>query len=73
LSKAKVKPLAINGFMPSYQNILSEQYPIRNELYLLTRPAPTKEIKEFIAYCLNEKTGQSMIQGMGLVPIGAKS
>jgi phosphate transport system substrate-binding protein len=73
LSKSNVKPLAINGFMPIYQNILSEQYPIRNELYLLTRPAPNKEIKEFIAYCLNEKTGQSMIQGMGLVPIGAKS
>lgn len=73
LSKAKVKPIAINGFMPSYQNILSEHYPIRNELYLLTRPSPSQEIKEFIDYCLDEKKGQAIIQGMGLVPIGAKS
>jgi phosphate transport system substrate-binding protein len=73
LSKAKVKPIAINGFMPNYQNILSEKYPIRNELYLLTRPSPNKEIKEFIAYCLNDQKGQTILQGMGLVPMGAKS
>jgi len=73
LSQAKVKPIAVNGFMPNYQNILTEQYPIRNELQLLTRPSPSKEIKEFIAYCLNEKQGQVIIQAVGLVPIGAKS
>ena len=73
LNKAKVKPIAINGFMPSYQNILSEQYPIRNELQLLTRPSPSKEVKELIAYCLNDQKGQAIIREIGLVPMGAKS
>lgn len=73
LGKAKVKPIAINGFMPNYQNILEEHYPIRNELQLLSRPSPSKEIKEFIAYCLNDQKVQTIIREMGLVPMGAKS
>lgn len=73
LNKAKVKPVAINGFMPSYQNILDGNYPIRNELQLLTRPSPSKEVKEFIAYCLSAQKGQAIIQEMGLVPMGTKS
>lgn len=73
LNKAKVKPVAINGFLPSYQNILDGNYPIRNELQLLTRPSPGKEIKEFIAYCLDSQKGQAIVQQMGLVPMGTKS
>ena len=44
-----------------------------DELFLLTRPSPNKEIKEFIAYCLDDQKGQAIIQAMGLVPMGAKS
>lgn len=70
LNKSNVKTLAINGYMPSFHNILEGRYPIRNDLKLLSRPSPSREIKEFISYCLNDKKGQAIIQGMGLVPIG---
>lgn len=73
LDRARVKPIAINGVMPTYQNILDGLYPIRNELQLLTRPSPSKEIKEFIVYCLNDQKGQAIIREMGLVPMGVKS
>lgn len=73
LSRAKVKPLAINGFMPTYQNIVDERYPIRNTLQLLLKPNPSKEIKDFVEYCLSEQKGQAIIKEMGLVPIKAQS
>lgn len=73
LNKAKVKPIAINGVMPTYQNIYEGLYPIQNELQLLTRPSASQEIKEFIAYCLSDEKGQTIIKEMGLVPIRVKS
>lgn len=72
LGGAKVKPIAINGYMPTYQNILDEQYPIRNELQLLLRPNHEQSIKEFISYCLDPDKGQAIVKASGLVPVKAK-
>jgi phosphate transport system substrate-binding protein len=69
LNKEKVKPLSINGFFPTYANIKQEQYPICNSLQLLSRPDSSKEVKEFINYCLNRETGQAIIKQTGLVPV----
>jgi len=73
LSKEKVKPLAVNGVLPTYQNIKQGTYPIRNELQLLVRPNHHKEVKEFIAYCLDVKKGQAIIKELGLVPVVGES
>ena len=72
LKKEKVKPLAINGFLPTYQNIKQHDYPIRNDLQLLVRPNHHKEVKEFIAYCLAADKGQTIIKELGLVPAVGK-
>jgi phosphate transport system substrate-binding protein len=72
LKKEKVKPLAINGFLPTYQNIKQHDYPIRNDLQLLVRPNHPKEVKEFIAYCLDVNKGQAIIKELGLVPAVGK-
>jgi len=72
LKKEKVKPLAINGFLPTYQNIKQHDYPIRNDLQLLVRPNHHKEVKEFIAYCLASDKGQAIIKELGLVPAVGK-
>ena len=72
LKKEKVKPLAINGFLPTYQNIKQHDYPIRNDLQLLVRPNHHKEVKEFIAYCLDINKGQAIIKELGLVPAVGK-
>ena len=73
LNKEKVKPLAINGVLPTPQHIQQKNYPIRYQLQLLTKPNASKEIKEFIAYCLDPKKGQVAIREMGLVPIVGES
>ena len=69
LNADKVKPLAINGITPTYSNIKKRLYPIRNNLLLLTKGSPNKEIKHLIAYCLDPTKGQVIIKKMGLVPV----
>ena len=49
LDKEKMKPLAIDGVLPTYADIKARRYPIRNELQLLIRPNISKEAKDFIA------------------------
>lgn len=72
LDQVKVKPLSINGILPTYINIKERRYPISNQLQLLIKPTASKEVKDFVAYCLNENTGQAIIKKMGLVPIVGK-
>lgn len=69
LNAEKVKPLSIGGVLPTYANIKKQTYPIRNNLLLLTRGSPSKEISHFIRYCLDPNKGQAMIKKMGLVPV----
>jgi phosphate transport system substrate-binding protein len=73
LDKLKVKPLLINGFLPTYDNIQGEKYPIRNELQLLVKPNARKEVREFVTYCLEANKGQALIKEIGLVPVKAQS
>ncbi|MBU3617580.1 phosphate ABC transporter substrate-binding protein [Polynucleobacter sp. JS-Polo-80-F4] len=69
LDKEKVKALSIDGVFPNYLDIKQRRYPICNELQLLTKPTVSKEVKDFIAYCLDKNAGQAMIKEMGLVPV----
>ena len=73
LDKAKVKPLTVNGLAPSVQNIQQEKYPIRSRLQLLTTSSPSKEVSNFVAYCLDPSLGQTIIKEMGLVPVAKLS
>ena len=73
LNKEKVKPLAIDGVLPTYKNIQQRDYPIRYQLQLLSKSNADKEVKDFIAYCLDSKKGQAIIRDMGLVPLLGES
>ena len=73
LDKAKVKSLSVNGLAPSVQNIQQEKYPIRSKLQLLTTSSPSKEVSNFVAYCLDPSQGQTIIKEMGLVPVAKLS
>lgn len=68
LDKQRVKPVAIDGMLPTYSNLKERRYLIRNNLQLLVRSSAGKEIKDFIAYCLDTRHGQALIKEMGLVP-----
>lgn len=73
LKNGKVKALAINGVLPTFQHIKQHDYPIRNDLQLLVRPNAPKEVKEFLAYCLDVNKGQAMVQALDLVPVAGKT
>ena len=73
LNKEKVKSLAIDGVLPTYKNIQQRDYPIRYQLQLLSKSSAGKEVKDFIAYCLDSKKGQAIIRDMGLVPLLGES
>lgn len=73
LNKDKVKPIAINGVLPTYENIKQGIYPIRTDLQLLVSPNAHKEVKQFIAYCLDANKGQVIIREAGLVPVAHRS
>lgn len=72
LNKQKVKPIAIDGMMPTYSNIKEHRYPIRNNLQLLVKTSTNKEVKNFIEYCLDSKQGQLIVKEMGLVPVAGE-
>lgn len=69
LKIGNVKALSINGFLPSYQNIKSKNYPICNTLKLLTKTSLTPEVKAFLAFCLDINKGQALVKNAGLVPV----
>lgn len=72
LNPQRVKPLAVDGVLPSYTNIKDRRYPIRNNLQLLYKSSASKEVKDFIAYCLDSKKGQAIVKELDLVPVAGE-
>lgn len=73
LNKEKVKPLAIDGILPTPINIKQRRYPIRNNLQFVIKPPANKQVEDFIAYCLDPNKGQLIVKDMGLIPVADQS
>ncbi|QWD46435.1 phosphate ABC transporter substrate-binding protein [Polynucleobacter paneuropaeus] len=69
LGKVNLKVLSVNDFLPTYENLRANQYPIRNNLMLIAPEQTSDQVKQFIDYCLNPSKGQALIKKNGLVPI----
>jgi len=69
LGKANLKVLSVNDFLPSYENLSTNLYPIRNNLMLIAPEQTSDHVKQFIDYCLSPTKGQALIKKNGLVPI----
>jgi phosphate transport system substrate-binding protein len=65
--KRNVKILDFDGRSPDYENIKNGSYGLYRPLYLVTSPAPSPEVKEFIAYA-KSKEGRQIIRDNGTVP-----
>ncbi len=68
--KRNVKLLALEGKIPSFENIQSGNYLLYRPLYItyMTRNNPQlKEVKRFIAFALS-KRGREIIRAQGVVP-----
>ena len=63
-----IKPVAINGILPSEESVRAKSYPLSRDLYLITNGQPTGLAREFIDYLLSEK-GQKIVKEEGFIGI----
>ena len=65
----KVKPVMINGFRATPENVVKGYYPLYRELYLYVNERSYKGvIKAYIDFILSKK-GQDIIQTGGFIPV----
>ena len=63
-----VKILAVDGVLPSYENIRYGDYALTRPLYLITRyRKQTKPVQQFVRFALSRE-GQDVIRNLGTVP-----
>ena len=65
--KRKVKVLDFDGKTPSYENVKDGTYGLYRPLYLVTSPAPSKHVKQFIDFAMSDK-GRQIIRNNKTVP-----
>jgi len=63
-----VKPLALNGVLPTEEAILKKEYRLVRPFLFLTRGVPTGLAKEFIDFVLSEEI-QSLLAKEGLIAV----
>jgi len=65
--KRDVKILEFDGKSPSYEHVKSGAYGLYRPLYLVTSPAPSPKVKEFIKFAISRE-GREIIRKSGTVP-----
>jgi len=65
--KRKVKILAFDGKIPTFDNVKNGDYGLYRPLYLVTSPAPSKNVNEFIKFALSRE-GKEIIRKNKTVP-----
>jgi phosphate transport system substrate-binding protein len=63
--KRKVKMLAVNGVVPSKENIISGAYRLKRPLYLVVKKDAGPETRKFVKFVLSKK-GQGLISSYGV-------
>lgn len=64
----KVKALAIDGYLPTIENIRTKKYKIFRPFLYLTNGEPSENAKKFISYVLS-KEGQEILKKEGLISV----
>ncbi len=62
--------IALDGYMPTTQEVLSGNYPLQRGLHYYTNGEPTGAVKEFIDFVLSTR-GQQIVEEIGFIPVGA--
>jgi len=65
--KRNVKIIGFDGKVPSYKNVASGKYTLYRPLYLVTSPAPSQKVKDFIKFVVS-KEGRKIIRDNNTVP-----
>jgi phosphate transport system substrate-binding protein len=65
--KRNVKIQDFNGKTPSFENVKNGDYGLYRPLYLVTGPAPSRKVREFISFATSAE-GRDIIRQNGTVP-----
>jgi phosphate transport system substrate-binding protein len=63
-----IAPVAVNGISPTEENVRSKRYPLRRNLYLVTKGEPIGLAKEFIDFILSDE-GQNIVKEEGFIGV----
>ena len=63
----KVKPLKLDGVIPTNENVIADIYPLARPVFFMTRGEPSGLVKEFIDFVMSRE-GQKLIKEKGLIP-----
>lgn len=65
-----IKPIAVNGVLPTPETVLAKTYPIARELYMYTDGQPQKgtAVCGFLDLCKQDK-GKQLIEEVGFIPL----
>lgn len=63
-----IQPVAIDGALPTEENVRAKKYPLARNLYLVTKGSPGGIEKEFIDYILSEE-GQRIVKEEGFIGV----
>ncbi|MDD3725939.1 MAG: phosphate ABC transporter substrate-binding protein, partial [Candidatus Ratteibacteria bacterium] len=61
-----VRPVAVNGVLPSKETVLSRKYKYARPLFMYTDGEPRGTVKQFIDFVLS-KEGQKLVEELGFV------
>ena len=65
--KRKVKIMAYDGKVPTYENVKQGKYGLYRPLYLVSGPNPSKKVQRFIDFATSDE-GRQIIRDNGTVP-----
>lgn len=71
-TSTRVKPLKIDGVMPSEDTVASRQYPIARTLHFFTRGRAGDLAGRYIAYVLSDEVQSGVVVDAGFVPVSAR-
>lgn len=66
---SSVKPMKIDGFEPSNENIGSGNYPFWSYEHMYTKGEPTGAVKAFLEYMLADDVQKGLVERLGYIPI----
>lgn len=68
LTDSALKPIAIDGVLPTTENLQNGRYPYEKQLFLLTSKTPSAATREFIRY-LQSKEALKVVRRYGFIPM----
>lgn len=68
VENGKIKNIAVEGVLPTKENIQNDTYPLVNQFYAITAGSDNPHVEEFINWMLSEQ-GQEIVERTGYVPV----